>query len=83
MTRVHAPLRGALRVRMADGTTCRADELADALAGLTDALDALDRPGGADALPAALDTLLAAAGEAVAVARAFGVVVPLGGRHDT
>jgi len=77
MTRVHAPLRGALRVRMADGTT------ADALAGLTDALDALDRPGGADALPAALDTLLAAAGEAVAVARAFGVVVPLGGRHDT
>ena len=77
MTRAHAPLRGALRVRMADGTTCHADELADALAGLTDALDALDRPGGADALPAALDRLVAAAGEAVAVARALGVVVPV------
>lgn len=78
MTRAHAPLRGALRVRMADGTTCHADELADALAGLTDALDALDRPAELDGLPAGRDRVVGAAGEAVAVARAFGIVVPLG-----
>ena len=84
MTRAHVPLRGALRVRMADGETCHADELADALAGLVDAVEAHDRAcgdalegrsPGADEIRAAAAAVLAAAGEAAAFARAVGVVV--------
>lgn len=76
-TTAHAPLRGALRVRMADGETCHADDLADALAGLVDALAVLDTARTAEAERAALRVLAVSATEAGALAVELGVVAPV------
>lgn len=74
--RVWAPVRGALRVRMADGETCHADELADLLAELATVVHAERAPG-----LGGLDTAVYGfAAVVVDVAAALGVIVELGAR---
>lgn len=68
---------GALRVRLADGHTVPADELAAALAGLLDALEAVDGATGERAV-GMLWQLAADARDVVGVVRSLGV---LEGRH--
>jgi hypothetical protein len=72
----HAAREGALRVRLADGETCHADDLAAALAGLLDGVEALDAARTAAAEWEALRRVAGWARDAGALAAALGVVVP-------